>query len=221
VASTHPHIRPTHQFLAEAYHELGDRRKAEQARRNLLRPNLIPVPPVRDPLYQELVALSCSSTRLLKEAGLLSRFGQPAEAVRVARRALEIEPADPDVRHLVARTLLDSRGGEPEAVDEALGHLAEGLRQRPDDPVPLYYFAAFFFRQQKTDAAVERLRGMLREKAGKAESHYYLGFMADRLGEKEEAALQYKEALKLDPNYLSCLSETASPARPYRSSRKQ
>ncbi len=201
LASTHPHIRPTHQLLAEAYEALGDQRKGEQARRSLLRPNLIPVPPVPDPSYQELVGLSCSSTRLLKEAGLLSRFGRPLEAVLVARRALEIAPADPDVRHLLARTLLDSRGGEPDAVDEALWHLAEGLRQRPDDLVPLYYFAAFFFRQQKTDAAVERLRGMLRERAGKAEAHYYLGLMADHLGETEEAALQYKEALRLDPDY--------------------
>ncbi len=99
LATTHPHIRPTHQLLAEAYEALGDSRKAVEARRNLLRPNLIPVPPVRDPLYQELVALSCSSTRLLKEAGLLSRFGHPAEAIRVAHRALEIEPGDPDIRH--------------------------------------------------------------------------------------------------------------------------
>jgi len=201
LASTHPYLRPTHQLLGEAYEALGDLRGAEQARRSLLRPDLIPVPPVRDPLYQELVTLSCSSTRLLKEAGLLSRFGQPAEAIRVARRALEIEPSDADVHHLLARTLLDSRGGDPQAVDEALGHLAEGLRQRPDDLVPLYYFAAFFFRQQKTDGAVERLRGMLRERAGKAESHYYLGLMADRLGETEGAALQYKEALRLDPGY--------------------
>ncbi len=94
--------------------------------------------------------------------------------------------------------MLDSRGGEPEAVDEALGQLAEGLRLRPDDLVPLYYFAAFFFREQKTDAAVERLRGMLRGKAGKAEAHYYLGLMADRLGETDEAARQYREALRLD-----------------------
>jgi tetratricopeptide (TPR) repeat protein len=201
LAQEHPHLRPTYQLLAEAYEALGDSRRAAGERGKLLNDNLIPVPPVSDPLHHDLLTLCCSSTRLLKEAGLLSRFGQPGEAIRLARRAIEIEPEDADVRHLLAKTLLDARGGEPEAVNEALGHLAEGLRLRPDDSVPLYYFAAFFFRNHKTQAAIERLRALLREKTGKAEAHYYLGVLAERLGETDQAQGQYQEALRLDPGY--------------------
>ncbi|RPJ86219.1 MAG: hypothetical protein EHM18_07355, partial [Acidobacteria bacterium] len=86
----YPGIRPAHQLLAEAYEGLGDTKKAAEERAVLLEADLTPVPPADDPLYQELVRVSCSSTRLLKEAGLLIRFGRSREAITVGRRAVEV-----------------------------------------------------------------------------------------------------------------------------------
>ncbi len=196
----YPHVRPPHQMMVEAFEALGQTDKAAEERRSLLEPTLIVIPLLKDPLGRELLGLSCSSTRLLKEAGLFSRFRQPDDAIQVARRAVEVEPGDPDAHHFLARTLLEAHGGEPEAVTEALSHLEAGLRLRSDDLLPLWYFATIFFRQNKTDAAVEQLRTLLAGHSARAESHYYLGLVAERQGRIPEAAAYYRDALKVDPN---------------------
>jgi len=203
----YPHIRPPHRLLLDAYEALGQAELAEEERRHLLNPDLIVIPLVKYPLDEELIILSCSSTRLLKEAGLLSRFGKPDEAIRVARRAVEVEPGDADVHHCLARTLLDAHGADDGAVGEALDHLREGLRLRPDDLLPLWYFATFFFKQDKTDEAVEQLRSMLAAHADKAESHYYLGLVADRQGRAAEAVEYYREAVRNDPRNAEALNK--------------
>jgi tetratricopeptide (TPR) repeat protein len=194
-----PHVRTPHQLLLDAYEALGQADKAAEERAYLLQPKLIVVPPVKDPLNEQLTALCCSSTRLLKEAGLLSRFGHPDQAIGVARRAVEVEPGDADARHFLARTLLETHGDDPEAVNEALMQLQEGLRLRPDDAVPLWYFASNFFEQRKTDAAVEKLQALLTANANQENAHYYLGLVADRQGRTGEAVAQYQAALERDP----------------------
>jgi len=201
VVRDHTRIRPAHQLLAEAYEALKQEEKAAGERSVLLDDRLTPMPPLDDPLYRQLVGMACSSTRLLKEAGLLSRFGRTEEAIHIARRAVEVEPADADAHHFLARTLLDSRGADPEAVREALAHLQEGLRLRPDDLLPLFYFATFFFRQEKADVAVAELRSMLAQHPSSAEAHYYLGVIAGRDGSTEEAVGHYQDALRIDPRY--------------------
>jgi tetratricopeptide (TPR) repeat protein len=201
VAREYPRFRPPRQLLADAYEALGQAESADEERWGLLREDLTPVPPAKDPLAEALLPLCYSSTRLLKEAGLLNRFGDPDRALEVARRAIEVSPNDADARHFVSRVLLESRGGNPAAVDEALTQLDEGLRLRPDDLVPLYYAAAFLFKQKRTDAAVERLRGMLARNTGSAEAQYYLGMVADRQGRDREAMAHYQDALRRDPGY--------------------
>ena len=202
-----PNVRTPHQLLLEAYQALGRADDAEEVRRHLLDPDLIVIPLAKDPLSDELLTLSCSSTRLLKAAGLLSRFKEADEAIQVARRAVEVEPLDADAHHFLARTLLDADGAEPEAVAEALAHLGEGLRLRPADLLPLWYFANFFFKQEKTDAAVEQLRSMLAAHSDNPESHYYLGLVADRQGRAAEAIQHYRQALQSDPRNAEALDK--------------
>jgi len=206
----YPGIRPAHQLLAEAYEALADTKNAARERAILLEADLTPVPPGDDPLYQELVQLSCSSTRLLKEAGLLIRFGRSREAIPIGRRAVEVARQDADAHHFLARTLLESQGGDAEAVKEALIHLNEGLRLRPDDLIPLFYFATFFFNQEKTDVAVEELRSMLARNPASAEAHYYLGVIAGRRGQVEEAVGHYQDALRIDPRYAEPFDKLGS-----------
>ncbi len=206
----YPDIRPAHQLLAEAYEALGQAEKAAGERAVLLEGKLTPLPPAEDPLYQELVRLSCSSTRLLKEAGLLTRFGHWNDAIQVGRRAVEVAPADADAHHFLARALLDSRGGDGEAVKEALSELNEGLRLRPNDLVPLFYFATFFFRQEKTEVAVEELRSMLARNPANAEANYYLGVIAGRQGQVGEAVQHYQDALRIEPRYAEPFDKLGS-----------
>ncbi len=197
----YPRIRPAHQLLAEAYEAQRQEEKAAAQRAALLEPNLTPLPPADDPLYQDLVRVSCSSTRLLKEAGLLVRFNRWEEAIQVGRRAVEVEPGDADAHHFLARTLFDSKGADAEAVNEALAQLNEGLRLRPNDLLPLFYFGTFFFKEEKTEVAVEELRSMLARNPASAEAHYYLGIIAARSGPVEDAVGHYQDASRINPQY--------------------
>jgi len=200
IAQAYPSLQPPYELLQEAYKELGQANRAEEVRQSTLSARWKIVPPVQDPLNDQLISLSRSSTRLLKHAGLLSHLGYPDQAIQVARRAADAEPADPDVRNFIARTLLTSYPDKPEAMEEALAQLAECLRLRPDDPVPLWMFAQDFLDAPKPPAAVERLRALMRPYAGRSDAHFYLGLVADARGQAEEAVSQYRAALANDPN---------------------
>jgi len=201
LAREYPLYRPPHQLLADAHQALGDGDKAAAELRTLLRTDLTVVPPIKDPIGEELLDLCCSATRLLKHAGFLSRFGNSDKILLLARRAVEVEPDDPDARHFLSRTLLKSRGADPKAVDDALFQLNEGLRLRSEDLKPLLLVADIFFSQNKTDAAIEQLRTMLARNTNSAEAHYYLGVATEHQGKVTEAVGHYREALRDDPNY--------------------
>ena len=200
LSRTYPYVRPPYQLLQSAYEALGQEEKAAEVRQVILSDKFTAVPPVKDSLNEQLIAVSYSSTRLLKEAGLLSRFGHPIQGIEIARRAAEADPSDPDSRNFIARTLLTFYADKPEAMDEALTQLGECLRLKPDDPAPLFGFANDFFETRKTPEAVERLDALLRPHAHREEAHFYLGLVADAQGKREEAVSQYQAALKYNPN---------------------
>ena len=200
LARTYPYLQPPYELLLEAYEALGQADKAAEARQNiaLSRSKVVPLP--EDPLNDQLIALSYNSTRLLKQAGLLSRFGYPDQAIQVARRAAEADTRDPDIRNFMARTLLTAYPNKPEAIDEALTQISECLRLRPDDPLPLWGFASAFFEAPKPPAAVDRLSALLGPFADRGDAHFFLGMVADARGQNVEAVSQYEAALKNNPN---------------------
>jgi tetratricopeptide (TPR) repeat protein len=200
LSQTHSNLLPPYELLQQAYEALGQTDKAAQARESIPLTTIKAVPPPEDPLNEQLIGLCYSSTRLLKQAGLLSHLGYPDRAIQVARRAAEADPTDPDIREFIAFTLLSSYADKPEAIDEALTQLGECLRLKPDEPVPLWRFGNHFFDTPKTPAAVERLSALLRPYAKLAAAHYYLGLVANAKGETEEALAQFQAALKNDPN---------------------
>ncbi len=200
LSTTYSYVLPPWELLQEAYEKLGQADKAAGARQNGALAKWRVVPPPDDPLNEQLVAVSFSSTRLLKQAGLLSRVGRPDRALDIARRAVQVDPTDPGVRNYMAYTILTFYGDQPPAVDEALNQLGECLRLKPDDLVPLWNFADEFFKTPKQPAAVERLRGFLQPHAELPDAHYPLGMAADSQGELDEAVQQYQAALKSRPN---------------------
>lgn len=200
LSRTYPFVRPPFQLLQKAYDELGQPDKAAAVREALLSSKFTDVPPPGDPVADRLVDLSYSSTRLLKAAGLQSRFGYPDRAIQIAHRAGEANPADPDIRSFLARTLLTFYPDKPDAIDEALTQLGEYLRLKPDDPSTLFSFANDFCGKPKTAAALKRLRALMSPYAGRADAHFYLGLVADEQGNIEEAFSQYQAALRNNPN---------------------
>lgn len=197
---TYPYLQPPYELLQEAYEALGQPDRSAEARQGITLSRSKNIPPPPDPLNDQLVALSYNSTRLLKEAGLLSRYGYPDQAMQVARRAAEANAKDPDIRNFMARTLLTAHPDKPEAIDEALTQIQECLRLKPDDPVPLWGFANVFFENPKPPAAVERLSALLAPFADRGDAHFFLGMVADARGQTAQAVAQYEAALQNSPN---------------------
>jgi len=195
----YPHAAPLYELLQEAYEALGQADKAAEARQSGDYAKWKSVPPLEDPFNEQLTAFCYSSTRLLKQAGLLSRVGYADRAIEVGRRAVQADPKDPDVRNFHARTLLTFYCDKPDAIDDALAQLEECLRLRPEDPVPLGGFASDFFKTPKPTAAVARLRAHLLSHPDIPGAHFLLGQAAGALGETEEAVAQYQAALKESP----------------------
>ncbi len=200
LSRSYSYLLPPYELLQEAYQALGQTDKAAEARQSGALTKWKFVPPPEDPLNEQLAAVCFSSTRLLKQAGLLSRMGRPDRAIEVARRAAQSDPTDPVIPYFLAHTLLTFFGDQPAAIDEALKQLGECLRLKPDDLLPLWSTADDFFKTPKPPAAVERLSAYLRPHANQPDAHYYLGLVADAQGQTGEAVAQYQAALKINPN---------------------
>jgi tetratricopeptide (TPR) repeat protein len=199
LARAYPTLQPPYELLAEAYDALGQAGKAADARQNIALSKSKIVPPPQDPLNDQLIALSYNPTRLLKQAGLLSRFGYPDQAVQVARRAADANAKDADIRNFIARTLLTAYPNKPEAVDDALTQMAECLRLKPGDPVPLWGFTNVFFETSKSAAAVARLDALLQPFADRPDAQFFLGMVADARGLDAAAVAHYEAALRNNP----------------------
>lgn len=200
LTQSYSYVLQPYELLLEAYTALHQAEKASQARDGMAAAQWKIVPPPDDPFNEQLIAVCSSSTRLLKQAGVLSRVGQPDRAIQVARRAAQAEPADPEIRNFLARAILTFFGDQPAAVDEALTQLSECLRLRPSDLLPLWGFTDDFFKTPKPPAAVERLQALLQPHAGLPEAHYSMGLLAESKGNDGEAAAQFREAQRLKPD---------------------
>jgi tetratricopeptide (TPR) repeat protein len=197
---TYPYLQPPYELLQQAYTALAQPAKAAEAAQAITLSKSKVVPPPEDSLNDQLVALSHNSTRLLKQAGLLSRFGYPDQAIQVARRAAEANPTDPDIRNFTARTLLTAYPNRPESVEEALTAIGDCLRLKPDDPLPLWGFTNQFFETPKSPAAVEHLSRLIAPFAGRGDAQFFLGMIADARGQNAEAVSHYEAARKDNPN---------------------
>jgi tetratricopeptide (TPR) repeat protein len=194
-----PTVRPPFQLLQEAYEATGRTNQAAEVKAILLSGKFTDVPPAPDPMMDRLTAASYSSTRLLKAAGLQSRFGHPDRGIQIARRAVEANPADADIRSFIAQTQLTFYGDQPQAVADAVAQLGEALRLKPADPTPLWTFTNGFFERPKAPAAIERLHALLRPYSDRGEAHFYLGLVAEAQGQPQEAIAQYEAALQSNP----------------------
>ena len=85
----YPSLLPPYELLQQAYEALGQADNAAEAREGAALAARKAMPPPEDPLNGQLMDLCYSSTRLLKEAGLLSRIGYPERGIQLARRAAQ------------------------------------------------------------------------------------------------------------------------------------
>ena len=120
--------------------------------------------------------------------------GEHARAVSLALAALDAEPADPELRFLLARAYAYSGRW-----DEA-GSLVGGLlAERPEDADALLLEARLFAWRGDFDGAELRFRRALALDPGSAEARTGLADLAAWRGRPDEALALCRQALEIDP----------------------
>jgi tetratricopeptide (TPR) repeat protein len=130
----------------------------------------------------------------------------PTGAQTQARAALKLDPTRVDAYAVMAETLADR--GDRDELESALATAAAAV---PDDLVPYYRAADRLLTQRRDPARAERyLRVYLdQEPEGNeptaAEAHWKLGLVLQSAGRTEEAAKEWKESVRLDPESKAAL----------------
>ena len=149
----------------------------------------------------------------LARAILAAEDDRLADAIELARSAIELDPELQRARRLLARLAV-----EAERPGEALDHIEALLRQAPDHPEYNYRFASLAAEHGlRVDRAIEAARRYLdyanaRAELGldggkRASGYYRLGKLCERVGLEKAAREAYNKALEIDPEL-----ETAADA---------
>jgi len=118
---------------------------------------------------------------------------QYADAVTLYRSVLQQNPTS-WLAHSNLGTLL-----RPTAPDEALAHLSEAVRLKPDVDVGHYNLANVLQQTGRFDEAIGEYRETIRLSPGMALAHYNLGSTLFQMGRFADAQRAYNDAIRIDP----------------------
>ena len=124
----------------------------------------------------------------------LARSGHPGEAEAVARKALELAPADYDTNHKLAEIYLDSG-----KIAAAVPLLEAAHHARPSSYDTAYDLALAYLLVGRLEEARQLTEGLL-SKEERGETHGLLGRIDEKQGRFLEAASQFASAAHLDPS---------------------
>jgi tetratricopeptide (TPR) repeat protein len=154
------------------------------------------VPP-RDGMIDALADISRSSVFLLRYAASLDLAREPARREAVVRRALAVDPENPDVVYEVGSLLQQLR--KP---GEALPFFTRHLDMVEDDQQTLVQIGKCHIDMGRLDEAETSLRRALAE-GDDAVGLYNLGIVLEQTGRAEEAERSYRRAIALGPGLAS------------------
>lgn len=122
--------------------------------------------------------------------------GQPLDALRAARRALQADPKNPANYICLAHLLLVQ-----EQIDEGCWEARRAI-QIGSAPAELYNRLGVDLMQVgRLPEAADALRAAIRQRQDVPEPRFNLGEVLRRLGQESEAFSAYEEALRLDPRF--------------------
>lgn len=186
-----PAASRVHYTLGLAYRAAGD---LEQARNHLARRGDVE-PPLPDPLIESMLALSTGQRMAFHEAMEAVYKGEYAEAARLFREGLTLDPDNPNARVSLARALYLS--GERTA---ARAELDAVLAARPRHPLAALLLGALEEEDGVPDRAAGWYRTVLAAVPDHAGAHYLLANLLLRTGDPTQAAEHYAASLRGEPD---------------------
>lgn len=191
-----PPYGAAHYQLAQIDRKSG---KAEEADRQLAEyvKDRTLVPPVEDPLRDEMRALDRSAASLLQRGIELEAAGRLEDAISTHERALELDPGLMQAH--VNLIILYGRAGNFRKAEE---HYQEALKLNPEKYPDAYYnYGVLMMKEGRFDVAQAAFAKALEIKPSYADAHNDLGYLLERQGRLEEAAAEYRRAVEERPDF--------------------
>lgn len=123
------------------------------------------------------------------------------QAVNESTRAMELSPANVNIKRNRAVMLIKLSGIDPNYLPEALSVLQKAVLQAPTDPKLQYSLAAMYYRLGQLDRAIEEMKKAVEMKKDYKDSRYALGLMYIDAKKPDKAKEQFEYILStIDPN---------------------
>ena len=191
-----PTYGPGHYALAMTYRKLGEADKA-QAELSLYEKDKNIVPPVDDPLRDQLRALDMSATSLLQRGAALEQVGRVEDAIAATEEAARLDP-----KLVLAHINLIILYGRMGNVQKAEEHCRAVLALNPEQfPKAHYDYGVLLMQHGRDREAVEVFRRSIHADPAYAEAHNNLGVLLQRHGKISEALEEFKKAVESRPDY--------------------
>lgn len=189
-----PTYGAAHYGLAVAYRKLGRIGEAkEQADLHARYPYI--VPPVADPLRDELRSMDMSAENLLERGVQLEQVGRVDDAIAETERALALDPAL--VKARVNLLILYARTGKAQKAEEQYKAV---LASDPDEfPDAYYNYGVLLVNEGRFEEAEKAFRKTLAIAPSNDAAHHNLGYLLEREGKLPEAAAEYRKAIEIRP----------------------
>lgn len=190
-----PAYGAAHYGLAVAYRKLGRIGDAQEQGDIHERSPYI-VPPVADPLRDELRALDRSAENLLERGVQLEQVGRVDDAIAETEKALELDPGL--VKARVNLLILYAKTGNAQKAEEQYKAI---LASNPDEfPDAYYNYGVLLANEGRFEEAAKAFRKTVAMAPNNDAAHNNLGYLLEREGKLSEAASEYRKAIEIRPD---------------------
>lgn len=190
-----PTYGAAHYALALADRRLGKEEEAQQQLALYARNRTI-VPPVEDPLRDELRELDMAASSHLERGIQLAQVGRLEDAIAETEKAVQLDPKL--VKAHINLIILYGRIGNLQKAEE---HYRAAVDLNPSQFADAYYdYGVALMNAAKFDEAEQNFRKAIEINPAYAAAHNDLGYLLERQGKLSEAVIQYKMALEERPD---------------------
>jgi len=190
-----PAYGAAHYGLALAYRKLGDVPKSEEHLK-LHAASQTLVPPVQDPLRDEMRALDRGAASHVQRGIGFEEAGRIEDAIEEHEKALELAP-DMVLAH-ANLIILYGKTKQPQKAEE---HFRAAVRLNPDHADSYYNYGVLLFNQRKYLESEEMFRRAVEANPFHSQAFDNLGVLREQQGRLDEALQFYLKAVERQPNY--------------------
>lgn len=191
-----PTYGSAHYALAMVYRQLGQNDKVEEELSVYGRNKNI-VPPVDDPLRDEMRALDSSAMSYLERGVFLGQVGRTNDAIQATEHAIALDP-----KLVLAHANLISLYGRTGNLQKAEEQYRAVMALNSDQfPKAHYDYGVLLMAKGRFQEAELAFRRALKIDPSYAEAHNNLGYLLERQSKWPEAVAEYRQALKSKPDF--------------------